>query len=436
MRSGASPAAAQEQPCRVRLLVNITGGPASLPQVSVLSIAMLKAAGLTLAQPHEGEPDAAVTVGYRTVPTGSSYTDRRTHYSGARVEGYIAIQYGLVEDRAEFSGEEEAPSEVHSGQWRKPEHAPFAQALRRSDFVAAFCRLTASSLGVVETAALGGALGHVEGRSRAIERLVAIGGPAVPVLVARLRSADFRLRQAAADGLVGIGADAIDPLLDAIREAPPLLRQRAAQVLARTHCPDAVGRLDPLLREPHAGIRQTAAWILGQKGGERVRERLRSVAATDESPRVQREARKALEDLTRAFARRQAASDKGAAARGRWPAAGGAAPGGTPSSPQNGADDAPVGCFIATACYGSADHPHVATLRQIRDRWLLHGRWGRTLVAAYYRLSPPLAASLARRPCLRAVVRCCVIRPLILALQVAHTLAGANTLEQERPPRR
>jgi len=70
-------------------------------------------------------------------------------------------------------------------------------------------------------------------------------------------------------------------------------------------------------------------------------------------------------------------------------------------------------CFIATACYGAYDHPDVVILRGFRDRSLLPNGPGRALLAAYYRLSPPLAAVLARCKWLRDVVRWTLVRPIV-----------------------
>ncbi len=62
-------------------------------------------------------------------------------------------------------------------------------------------------------------------------------------------------------------------------------------------------------------------------------------------------------------------------------------------------------CFIATAAFGSRMAPEVRTFRLFRDRVLLSSGAGRMFVSLYYRLSPALAAVIARSPSLRSAAR-------------------------------
>ncbi|MCZ6787507.1 MAG: hypothetical protein O7E54_10150 [Planctomycetota bacterium] len=62
-------------------------------------------------------------------------------------------------------------------------------------------------------------------------------------------------------------------------------------------------------------------------------------------------------------------------------------------------------CFVATAAYGRTDCVEVERLRRFRDRHLLTNPVGTAFVRAYYRISPPIARAIARRPALRRVVR-------------------------------
>lgn len=62
-------------------------------------------------------------------------------------------------------------------------------------------------------------------------------------------------------------------------------------------------------------------------------------------------------------------------------------------------------CFVATAAYGSYDHPHVRVLRDFRDEVLLESRAGAVFVRNYYTVSPPVARWLDRHPTARAAAR-------------------------------
>jgi hypothetical protein len=70
------------------------------------------------------------------------------------------------------------------------------------------------------------------------------------------------------------------------------------------------------------------------------------------------------------------------------------------------------GCFIATAAYGSYMAPHVMILREFRDTYLLTSRLGRRFVEAYYRYSPPLAASISKHETLKYIIRMALV-PLV-----------------------
>jgi hypothetical protein len=79
--------------------------------------------------------------------------------------------------------------------------------------------------------------------------------------------------------------------------------------------------------------------------------------------------------------------------------------------------DGSVGlCFIATAAYGSAWHPHVASLRAFRDQRLRPHALGRAAITLYETISPPIAGFIAPRPALRAVTRA-VLAPVVFAVE-------------------
>jgi len=64
-----------------------------------------------------------------------------------------------------------------------------------------------------------------------------------------------------------------------------------------------------------------------------------------------------------------------------------------------------MGCFIATAAFGSKFEKHVQLLRRFRDLYLMPNSIGRVFVKAYYRYSPPMADFIANHDVLRTMVR-------------------------------
>jgi len=63
------------------------------------------------------------------------------------------------------------------------------------------------------------------------------------------------------------------------------------------------------------------------------------------------------------------------------------------------------GCFVATAVYGSYDHPSVMVLRRFRDSRLAPYAAGRTFIAAYYCVGPRLSRIVAPHTHLKRSIR-------------------------------
>jgi hypothetical protein len=79
-------------------------------------------------------------------------------------------------------------------------------------------------------------------------------------------------------------------------------------------------------------------------------------------------------------------------------------------------------CFIATAAYGTETASQLNILRDFRDQVLLKNALGSRFVAAYYKLSPPIAAFIAKNDFLRAVVREVLVDPMVGLLQWSQRL--------------
>jgi len=79
-------------------------------------------------------------------------------------------------------------------------------------------------------------------------------------------------------------------------------------------------------------------------------------------------------------------------------------------------------CFVATACYGSYDHPDVVVFRHWRDEVLMLSVSGRAFVRLYYAVAPPIAAFIVRLPHLASLIRRLILQPLAHNLRMKRGL--------------
>lgn len=75
-------------------------------------------------------------------------------------------------------------------------------------------------------------------------------------------------------------------------------------------------------------------------------------------------------------------------------------------------------CFIATAAFGTPLAEEVVMLKHLRDDYLAHTEYGRTLVACYYRFSPPAARVIRDDDQLRHITRM-LLAPAITMLNLS-----------------
>jgi uncharacterized delta-60 repeat protein len=89
-----------------------------------------------------------------------------------------------------------------------------------------------------------------------------------------------------------------------------------------------------------------------------------------------------------------------------------------PPTPGDGGDGG--GCFITTAAYGSPFHPHVETLRDFRDKYLLPNKLGRKFVDFYYKYSPFVANLIAKQKSLRVIVQINLTPFVVFSYSMVH----------------
>ncbi|TET75805.1 MAG: DUF11 domain-containing protein [Dehalococcoidia bacterium] len=80
-----------------------------------------------------------------------------------------------------------------------------------------------------------------------------------------------------------------------------------------------------------------------------------------------------------------------------------------------------VGCFIATAAYGTPMAEEIQILREFRDEYLLTNPVGQALVDLYYRVSPPIAEFITEHPNLKPIVRAGLVPALAMSTIAVNT---------------
>jgi uncharacterized repeat protein (TIGR01451 family) len=80
-----------------------------------------------------------------------------------------------------------------------------------------------------------------------------------------------------------------------------------------------------------------------------------------------------------------------------------------------------VGCFIATAAYGTPMAKEIQILRDFRDGYLLTNPLGQALVDFYYKVSPPVAEFITEHPSLKPIVRAGLVPVVVMSTIAVNT---------------
>jgi len=93
----------------------------------------------------------------------------------------------------------------------------------------------------------------------------------------------------------------------------------------------------------------------------------------------------------------------------------------TSANPAEGSSGS-LGCFIATAAYGTPTAEQIDVLREFRDVVLLESTAGSQFIALYYQLSPPIADFIAGSSFLKTLVRELLVDPVVWVVEATGAI--------------
>lgn len=87
------------------------------------------------------------------------------------------------------------------------------------------------------------------------------------------------------------------------------------------------------------------------------------------------------------------------------------------------------GCFIATAAYGSKNHPEVFPLYTFRDEVLNSSIFGRWLINVYYAISPGIALIISKSRILKIMTRVIILKPTTFLINFINKYSFGDQLK-------
>jgi hypothetical protein len=87
-----------------------------------------------------------------------------------------------------------------------------------------------------------------------------------------------------------------------------------------------------------------------------------------------------------------------------------------------------LGCFIATAAYGTPMAEEIQILREFRDEYLLTNPLGQAFVDFYYRVSPPIAEFIIEHPGLKPLARFGLLPAVAMSTVAVNTTPGEKAV--------
>lgn len=243
------------------------------PIIFAQAKAIMRGLGYEVEESRSNSSDLSIEIEYNISPLSAVYSGAGNCFTGASISGDIIITRSGIPKSKRFKGREEVSAAIGSFCNRRPENAPFQEALDNSNLLTTMLDLITAMDNIPAIKKLVISL-SVMPQNRSIQkRIIQIGKLSIPELLELLKSdrtsSEAKVSSIKILGEIGIDSDSVtDTIIHHLKFGEKGARLWSAHALGLLKTEKAVDHLAQVLKSENKWcyLREKAIWALGEIG--------------------------------------------------------------------------------------------------------------------------------------------------------------------------